>query len=274
MASFAGAFAASHGPLLIREWEAVPSGEKSRLKRAFEELGRRLKSASPDVLIVVSPDHWSNFFLDNYPAVCLGVGAANEGPPEPWMKDFAHREIAGHPGLALHIADEAMRAGFEPSVSHRLKLDHGACIPLWRMGLEALPKVVPMLLNSIEPPMPTLRRCFDWGRLLASAIQTYKEDIRVAVLGTGGLSHSIGEPTMGAIYEDFDHETIRLFSSSEDSLISYLEEELPRRGNGSEEVRNWLVAHGAAGGRGFELVDYLPVPTVIVGCGFAAWKAN
>ncbi len=274
MASFAGAFAASHGPLLIREWEAVPPGEKSRLKSAFEELGRRLESAHPDALIVVSPDHWSNFFLDNYPAVCLGVGAANEGPPEPWMKGFAHREIAGHPGLALHVAGEAMRAGFEPSVSHRLKLDHGACIPLWRMGLETLPKVVPMLLNSIEPPMPTLRRCFDWGRLLRKSIESYPEPIRVAILGTGGLSHSIGEPTMGAIYEDFDHETIRLFSSSEDSLISYLEDELPRRGNGSEEVRNWLVAHGAAGGRGFELVDYLPVPTVIVGCGFASWKAN
>jgi aromatic ring-opening dioxygenase catalytic subunit (LigB family) len=274
MASFAGAFAASHGPLLVREWEAVPSGEKSRLKNAFDELGRRLKSANPDVLIVVSPDHWSNFFLDNYPAVCLGVGAANEGPPEPWMKGFAHRDIPGHPALALHIAEEAMRGGFEPSVSHHLKLDHGACIPLWRMGLEKLPKIVPMLLNSIEPPMPSLRRCLEWGRLLATAIENYKEDIRVAVLGTGGLSHSIGEPTMGAIYEDFDHETIRLFSSSEDSLISYLEDELPRRGNGSEEVRNWLVAHGAAGGRGFELVDYLPVPTVIVGCGFASWRAS
>ncbi|HEV8109483.1 MAG TPA: 2,3-dihydroxyphenylpropionate 1,2-dioxygenase [Burkholderiales bacterium] len=274
MASFVGAFAASHGPLLVREWEAVPSGEKSRLKNAFDELGRRLKSANPDVLIVVSPDHWSNFFLDNYPAVCLGVGAANEGPPEPWMKGFAHRDIPGHPALALHIAEEAMRGGFEPSVSHHLKLDHGACIPLWRMGLEKLPKIVPMLLNSIEPPMPSLRRCLEWGRLLATAIENYKEDIRVAVLGTGGLSHSIGEPTMGAIYEDFDHETIRLFSSSEDSLISYLEDELPRRGNGSEEVRNWLVAHGAAGGRGFELVDYLPVPTVIVGCGFASWRAS
>ena len=274
MASFVGAFAASHGPLLIREWEAVPPAEKSRLKTAFEELGRRLTSANPDVLIVVSPDHWSNFFLDNYPAVCLGVGAANEGPPEPWMKGFAHRELAGHPGLALHIVEEAMRAGFEPSVSHRLKLDHGACIPLWRMGLETLPKIVPMLLNSIEPPMPTLRRCFDWGRLLRKSIESYPEPIRVAILGTGGLSHSIGEPTMGAIHEDFDRETIRRFSSSDDSLISYLEEELPRRGNGSEEVRNWLVAHGAALGRGFELLEYLPVPAVIVGCGFASWGAS
>ena len=77
---------------------------------------------------------------------------------------------------------------------------------------------------------------------------------------------------MGAIHEDFDRETIRLFSSSEKSLVDYLSKELPSRGNGSEEVRNWLVAHGAAGGRGFELVDYLPVPTVIVGCGFASWR--
>jgi len=274
MASLVGAFAASHGPLLVREWDSLPPDQKSRLKKAFEELGQRVKAARPDVLVVVSPDHWSNFFLDNYPAVCLGVGAANEGPPEPWMKAFAHREIAGHSGLALHIAEEAMRAGLEPSVSHRLKLDHGACIPLWRMGLEQLPKIVPLLVNSIEPPMPSLRRCYEWGSVLREAIDTYKEPLRVAILGTGGLSHSIGEPTMGAIHEDFDQETIRLFSSSEERLIGYLASELPRRGNGSEEVRNWLVAHGAAGGRGFELVDYLPVPAVLVGCGFASWNVS
>jgi hypothetical protein len=106
---------------------------------------------------------------------------------------------------------------------------------------------------------------------VADAIRSYPEDVKVAVLATGGLSHSIGEPTMGAIYEDFDKETIRRFALPEQELITYLEEELPSHGNGSEEVRNWLVAHGAAGARGFELVDYLPVPKVIVGCGFAAW---
>ena len=272
MASFAGAYAASHGPLLIREWQAVPAAERSRLENAFAELGRRLRAANPDVLIVVSPDHWSNFFLDNYPAICLGVGAAHEGPPEPWMKAFAHRDIPGHPELAMHIARTALAQGFEPSLSYRMKLDHGACIPLWRMGLERLPKIVPLLVNSIEPPMPSLTRCYEWGALLRRAIESYPEPLRVAVIGTGGLSHSIGEPTMGAIYEEFDRETIRLFGSGKDGLIDYLQKELPSRGNGSEEVRNWLVAHGAAGGRGFELVDYLPVPTVIVGCGFAAWR--
>jgi aromatic ring-opening dioxygenase catalytic subunit (LigB family) len=180
--------------------------------------------------------------------------------------------MPGHPQLGIHIVETALREGFEPSMSHRLKLDHGICIPLWRMGLDPLPRIVPMIVNSIEPPLPSLSRCIAWGKLLARAIASFPENLRVAILATGGLSHSIGEPTMGAIYEDFDRETIELMKSSDErALVAFLEKELPTHGNGSEEVRNWLVAHGAAGGRGFELVDYLPVPKVIVGCGFAAW---
>ena len=272
MASFAGAFASSHGPLLVREWDSIPQDEKLRLEKAFRELGRRVTAARPDVLVAVSPDHWANFSLDNYPAVCIGVGETSEGPPEPWMKAYPHRQIAAHPDLAFHLLNESLKEGFEPSMSHRLKLDHGTCIPLWRMELAKMPAIVPMLVNSIEPPMPSLARCLAWGKLLRKAIESYPGDLRVGILATGGLSHSIGEKTMGAIHEDFDRETIRLFGSSEQDLIRYLGRELPSRGNGSEEVRNWLVAHGAAGGRGFELVDYLPVPAVIVGCGFASWR--
>jgi len=271
VAEFAGAFAASHGPLLVREWESIPADQKQRLTRAFQELGKRMSAARPDVLVTVSPDHWANFFLDNYPAVCIGVGETNEGPPEPWMKAYPHQKLAGHAAFAMHVAEEALRQGFEPSISHRLKLDHGTCIPLWRMQLAKMPALVPMLVNSIEPPMPSLARCLEWGKLLRKAIESFPGNLRVGILATGGLSHSIGEKTMGAIHEDFDRETIKRFSSSEKSLVDYLSQELPSRGNGSEEVRNWLVAHGAAGGRGFDLVDYLPVPAVIVGCGFASW---
>lgn len=272
MAELVGAFAASHGPLIIREWGRVPDEQKARMSAGFRELGKRLAAARADVLVVVSPDHWSNFFLDNLPAVCIGVGETHEGPPEPWMKGFPYREIPGHGAFALHVAQTAFADGFEPSVSHRLKLDHGFCIPLWRMELERLPRIVPIVVNSIEPPMPSLERCYEWGTLIAAAVKSYPGELRVAVLGTGGLSHSIGEPTMGAIYEEFDRETIRRFGGPAQGLMHYLKENLPAHGNGSEEVRNWLVAHGAAGGRGFELVDYVPCPTVIVGCGFASWK--
>jgi aromatic ring-opening dioxygenase catalytic subunit (LigB family) len=272
VASLVGAFAASHGPLLVREWQAVPEEQKQRVSAAFRELGKRVSGAKPDVIIAVAPDHWSNFFLDHLPSVCIGVGEANEGPPEPWLKDFPHRSIAGHPGLAMHLVKSALDEGFEPSVSHRLKLDHGICIPLWRMELEPMPRIVPMIVNSIEPPFPSIARCLQWGKLLRRAIESYAEPLRVAVLGSGGLSHSIGESTMGAIDEDFDRECIARFSTDEKSLLRFLEEKLPQAGNGTEEVRNWVVAHGAAGGRGFELIDYLPVPAVIVGCGFASWR--
>jgi aromatic ring-opening dioxygenase catalytic subunit (LigB family) len=275
MAELAGAFAASHGPLLVREWEAVPKPQRDRLASGFLELGKRLSAARVDVLIVVSPDHWSNFFLDNLPAVCIGVGAEHEGPPEPWMKGFPHKQLAGHAEFASHLAETAVKNNFEPSVSHRLKLDHGSCIPLWRMELERLPAIVPLLVNSIEPPLPSVARCLEWGKLIRKAVESYPQALRVAVLATGGLSHSIGEKTHGAIDEPFDRKLIELFKDDKTAqLVAFLETQLPKTGNGAEEVRNWIVAHGAAGSRGFELVDYLPVPTVIVGCGFASWRLS
>src|ERR1044072_8501650 len=115
MAELVGAFAASHGPLIVREWDSVPAERKPRMTADFRELGRRVMAARADVIIVVSPDHWSNFFLDNYPALCIGVGEVNEGPPEPWMKAFPHREIAGHAGLGRALAQTARGPGAAPA---------------------------------------------------------------------------------------------------------------------------------------------------------------
>jgi aromatic ring-opening dioxygenase catalytic subunit (LigB family) len=275
MAELVGCFAASHGPLLVRDWAKIPEVERTRLTAAFRELGRRLEAARPDVLIEVSPDHWVNFHLENIPAVCIGVGETHEGPPEPFLKAYPHATMPGHPASAEHLVKTALRAGFEPSFSYRLKLDHGFCIPLWRMALERLPAIVPMIVNSIEPPLPTLARCLAWGKVVKEAIETYPGRLRVAILASGGLSHSIGEPTMGRIDEAFDRECIRLLShTDENALVGYLEDAVPKAGNGTDEVRNWLVAHGAASARGFELVDYLPVPSVYVGCGFASWRMS
>lgn len=272
MAKLVAALAASHGPLMARDWHLLPETRKARLDTAFHELGRRLEAAQPDVLIEISPDHWVNFFINNLPNVCIGVGEAHDGPPEPFLKDFP-RSLAGEPELAAHILKTALAEDFEPSMSYHLKLDHGFCIPLLRMGLARLPRIIPIVVNSLEPPMPSIRRCLAWGRLLARAIASYPQDLRVAILATGGISHSIGEPTMGDIDEPFDQGCIKAFGDGADApLIDFLEEGLAHTGNGGHEVRNWVVAHGAAGSRGFELIDYLPVPEVYVGCAFASWR--
>ena len=275
MAKFVGAFAASHAPLIARDWEKLPEASRAIITDDFSELGRRLTATKPDVLIELSPDHWTNFFLDNLPSVCIGVGEEHEGPPEPFMKSFPWRPVPGDAALAQHIARYALAHDFEPSISHHLTLDHGFCIPLAKMELQHLPRIVPIVINDLEPPMLSVRRCLAWGKFLARAIAAYPDkDLRVAILATGGLSHSIGESTMGAIDERFDRDCIDAFARGEEApLVDLLDARMEAAGNGTHEVRNWVIAHGAAGSRGFDLIDYRVMPEVYVGCGWASWSA-
>ena len=222
---------------------------------------------------MLSPDHWVNFFINNLPSFCIGIGAEHDGPPEPFMKAvYPHDTLPGHPGFGRHLLDTALQNDFDPAISHRLRLDHGFCVPLWRMGIDPALPIVPVTVNQLEEPLPTLRRCIAWGKMLRRAIDSYPADLRIAILGTGGLSHSIGEPTMGEIDEPFDRICIDLFTNADDdALADGLERELATTGNGAEEVRDWVIAHAAAGSQGFDLIDYTPVAEVYIGCGVAQW---
>jgi aromatic ring-opening dioxygenase catalytic subunit (LigB family) len=272
MADLVGVFASSHAPLMARAWEAVDAPRRESITATFAELGRRYTAARPDVVVVVTPDHWVNFFLDNLPSVCIGIGETHERPPEPWLDHLPYESALGHPEFGLHLARAALAQGFEPSLSHHLSLDHGSVIPLWKMGVDPLPALVPVIVNAIEPPLPSLRRCLAWGDLLGSAIESYPGNLRVAVLATGGVSHSIGEADMGRIDEPFDRDCFEAFrAAGREGLLRFMESRLGSAGNGAAEMRNWLVAHGAAGAEGFELLGYHPYPEWYVGCGFAAW---
>lgn len=274
MARIVGSFAASHGPNIAREWERLKPDTRAWIETRFGEAGRRVKALAPDALVVHCTDHWVNFFLDNMPAFCLGIGEEHDGPPEPFMKPvFPHETLAGHAGLGRHLLDCAYAADFDPAWSRRLKLDHGICVPIWRFGLDPIPPIVPVLMNLVEEPFPTPKRCIAWGHMLRAAIESYPEDLRVVVMGTGGLSHSIGELTMGWIDEPFDHACVELFNSApDDEIAARLDEMLAKTGNGGAELRAWAVAHAAAGSRGFELIDYVPMPEALIGCGLAEWR--
>jgi aromatic ring-opening dioxygenase catalytic subunit (LigB family) len=274
MASLVGVYAASHGPMIAREWDSLTPPTRASVEEGFGQVGKRMMASRPDVLVIVSPDHWVNFFLNNFPAFCVGVGAEHDGPPEPFLKKhFHHPTLAGHPALGNHIMNTAIERDFDPSLSHRLTLDHGFCLPLWRMAIDPIPPIVPIVVNEVDDPMPTMRRCLAFGALLKEAIASYPENLRVAVLATGGLSHFIGEPGMGQIDEKFDRTCISLFERGDPAaLASTLENEVRHTGNGGHEVRNWVVAHATAGNKGFELIGYAPLEEVYVGCAFAEWR--
>jgi aromatic ring-opening dioxygenase catalytic subunit (LigB family) len=272
MAEITGIFAVSHAPPIVREWNALK--RTSGLHAAFEEIGRRIADAQPDVIVAIGADHWANFFLDNMPAICIGVGSEHDGPPEQWLADYPHRLMAGHPELAMHLASYAFAHSFEPSLSYRLKLDHAFCVPLWKAAINPLPPIVPVIINALQPPLPTTARCFEFGAVIADAIATMPAALRVVILATGGLSHSVGQPEMGEIDETFDREALRLFATGDrDALLAFLSDaRVERAGNGAAEIRFWLTAHGAARHRGFDLLHYEAVAETYTGCGFAEWK--
>ena len=274
MAELAGIFAVSHAPAIIRAWDTI--AQTSELPQAFAELGRRIAAARPDVIVAIGADHWANFFLDNMPAICIGVGEEHGGPPEQWLAEYPHQTMAGHAGLGMHLAKAAFQGGFEPSLSYDLKLDHAFCVPLWKVDFNPLPPIVPIIINALQPPLPSPSRCLEFGAVIADAVAAMPGPLRVVILATGGLSHSVGEPAMGEIDEAFDREVLRLFAGRDPVtlLASLTDERLAQAGNGAAELRFWLAAHGAARGRGFELIHYEPVPATYTGCGFAEWHGS
>lgn len=273
MAKLVGSFAAGHAPNIARSWDTMKPESRGWLTQHYHEMGRRLSALEPDVLVIHSTDHWVNFFLDNMPAFCVGIGEEHEGPPEPFMKPvFPLETLPGHASLGRHILDYALNNNFDPSYSRRLKLDHGMCVPIWCTGLDPIPPIIPVYMNLVEKPFPTPQRCLAWGHMLRESIESYPDDLRVVVMGTGGLSHSIGETTMGWIDEPFDSACIELFkSASDDKFAADLETMLERTGNGGAELRAWAVAHAAAGSQGFDLIGYSPMPDMLIGCGVAEW---
>lgn len=274
MAEITGVFGASHTPVMLNFPDAIAASDRDDVYASFRELGRRMVEARPDAIIVVADDHLHNFFLNNLPAFCIGAADGYETPIEPWLK-AARRRLPGDSALGAYLLGEALEAGFDPALSMELILDHGMLTPLELAGVPGDIPVVPLLVNCVQPPLPTMQRCLQWGRFLGEALRAYDRLERVCLFGTGGLSHDVGTPRMGLVNEAFDHEFLRLLAAgSDEDLVRFATENVNAAGNGTEEIRAWLIARGAAGpGAAFDLLYYKALPSWYTGIALAEWQA-
>ena len=274
MAKVAGVFAASHTPVMLNFADAIPVRQRDAVFAAFEDLGRRIAACAPDVLVVISDDHLHNFFFDNFPAVCIGAAESYPTPVEHWLK-AEHRILPGHAAFAAHLLNEALDGEFDPSFSMELTLDHGVLTPLELAGVARTTPLVPLLINCVQPPMPSMRRCLQWGRLLRRAITSFDGAGRIAVLATGGLSHDLATPRMGLLNDAFDAEFVRLLGGSDDDAVAvFAAKHVHEAGNGAEEVRTWLVARGAAQGAPLEVIFHQGIADWYTGICLAQWSAT
>src|SRR5262249_26524901 len=110
---------------------------------------------------------------------------------------------------------------------------------------------------------------------LGRALRDYTGLERVAVMGTGGLSHDIGTPNMGAVDEAFDREFLRLLAADDPGpLVGYAQDHVAEAGNGAEEVRNWDVTRGIVGDAPLEVLIYEPAPDWYIGLSVVRWDVS
>jgi aromatic ring-opening dioxygenase catalytic subunit (LigB family) len=270
MGRIAYAAATSHVGAIMKNPHADPP-RSARLDRGWARMDAEIAAADLDALVVVATDHYETFGLENYPTFCLGLGDEFDG----WGEfGSARMTAAGAPDIAEALYAALLDHGFDISRSHTMRLDHSFMTPLVRIPAAGASRIVPLFVNCTTAPLPSMRRCFALGQALAAAGESLPRPTRLGVLATGGVSHWVGLPRFGEINEDFDHEFLRLLAEAGyrrilDWTDPWIEQ---TAGNGALELRNWMVAAGAARAAAATVHAYEPMYPWATGIGIASFQ--
>jgi Catalytic LigB subunit of aromatic ring-opening dioxygenase len=239
---------------------------------ALDEERRAIEAARPQALIVIAAEHFANFFMNNMPAYCIGIGEKHRGPIEDaaWL-GIERREIRGAPELGLALATEIMQT-VDLAFAEEWMFDHGIMVPLHFLTPRYDLPVVPVNINCQGPPLTPLHRAWAFGEALRRACEAVPE--RVAVVGTGGISHWPATPDSGKINESWDREFLdRLMRQDREALLSYSDTDTYRdAGQGGFEIRTLIAAAAAARGPGTLRFYTAELPIFAVGCTVARFE--
>ena len=271
MATIVAGCMTSHGPNITAKPVITDPQQRVRFVKAMEDARRRLEAARPDVLVVFSNDHLQNFFYNNMPAFCVGIGEAYLAPSAggSQLLRIPVRRLPGANEWGKALLKAGFDAGFDLAYSHELEFWDDVSVPLHFLMPEATVPIVPILTNCVAPPLPSPRRSYELGGFVRAFIQSRPAGERVALVGSGGISHWIGIPGHGSINPDFDHMILRSIEQGLGHTLAGLTyDEIERDGgNGGQEVRSWIAVLGALHGHKGELLYYEPVPDWLVGAG-------
>lgn len=211
-----------------------------------------MKDNKPDVVILVFNDHATAFSLDMIPTFAIGTAAEYQPADEGWGPRPVPK-VVGHPELASHIAQSVIQQDFDLTIVNKMDVDHGLTVPLSLMCGEQDPKsgawpcpVIPFAVNVVQYPVPSGQRCFNLGRAIRRAVESFDEDLNVHIWGTGGMSHQLQGARAGLINSDWDNKFLDRLIAEPTELAKVPHIEYVREA-GSEgiELVMWLIARGA-----------------------------
>lgn len=258
-------------------------------QRAIAHLSQTLNRAAPDICVIVGDDQHEAFHDDNMPAVGIYYGATVDDAPEEgqWRRAYSDKSVSKVPAerlthptdaaLGEHLIEALIEREFDvarsnklPAGRHEGAIGHAFYYVYRRlMNNEVIPNV-PIMVNTYYPPnAPTAKRCYKLGQALREAIDAWDATKRVAIIASGGLSHTV-------IEEDFDQRIIDGLAHKDAlKLTDYPD---VRFRAGTSEIKNWIILAGAMAGDGLQmnLVDYVPCYRTEAGngcaMGFATWE--
>ncbi len=231
----------------------------------YRRMGQALKAARPDALIVVAAEHFANFFMNNMPAYAIGMADHYDGPIEdPDWLGIPKVRVPGSAELSGRLIQQVM-AESDVAFCEEWKFDHGVMVPLHFLTPDFDLPVIPVNINCQGPPLTPLKRAWAFGEALRHACDALPE--RIALVGTGGISHWPATPDSGKINEAWDREFLDKWARGDrEALLAYTDEATYREaGQGGFEIRTLISVAAAAGGPG-EVWYYAPIPIFAVGC--------
>ena len=211
-----------------------------------------MKDNKPDVIFLVYNDHATAFSLDIIPTFAIGTAEQFQPADEGWGPRPVP-VVKGHPNLASHIAQSVIQQDFDLTIVNKMDVDHGLTVPLSLMcgqppadNFEWPCPVIPFAVNVVQYPVPSGQRCFNLGKAIRKAIETYDEDINVHIWGTGGMSHQLQGARAGLINKEFDRVFMDKLINDPQAAADILHIDYVREA-GSEgiELVMWLIARGA-----------------------------
>ncbi len=204
----------------------------------------------PDVVILVYNDHASAFDMNLIPTFAIGCADEFQPADEGWGPRPVP-VVKNHADLAWHIAQSCILDEFDMTIINKMDVDHGLTVPLSLMfgQPDAWPcKIIPLAVNVVTYPPPSGNRCYNLGKAIRDAVESFPEDLKVQVWGTGGMSHQLQGTRAGLINAEWDKKFLDDLTADPERLrkmphIEYLRE----AGSEGIELVMWLIMRGALG---------------------------
>jgi 2,3-dihydroxyphenylpropionate 1,2-dioxygenase len=262
----------SHAPGITGRADQADPTVRDSFYAAYDEMRRSIDATVPDALIVIAAEHFANFFMDNMPAFAIGMADFYDGPiEEPGWLGIERFRAPGNRDLSERLIREVMQT-VDVSYAEEWRFDHGIAVPLHFLTPDYELPVIPVNVNCQGPPLTPLHRAWAFGEALRRACDAVPE--RIALVGTGGISHWPATPDSGKINEAWDRDFLDRWSRNDkEALLDYDDRAVyADAGQGGFEIRTFLSVSAAAAGAPGTVHFYAPIPIFAVGCTIASYE--